>query len=269
MEVKDLRTLIKEVHGEKRVIVYEAKFSHIRQIMMGVIPSIDTVGILTGENPGGQRADRKANRESMKALERDLRGMNYGFHKIQGKFGSDENSMLVPNMTRDDAVALGIKYGQEAVIWGEKLADDNNDPFFRFSYIEGDDTVQNRDVSLSGTEVQTRDDYFSQAKGRKFFIPFFDDAYEGAKFDRGDGVQVTYRDEEIPEDPEARKLAESLKRRSGILAESSRTKKSLWHHRGMMNVELKKLQEIVSEKCDPPTSMIDAMRKTKSGKSWL
>ena len=249
MDIKYLRELLNEVKGEgrpkRKVIVYEAKFSHIRQIMMGVIPSIDMVGILTAENPGGQPADRKANTESMKALERDLRAMNYGFHKIQGKFGSDEDSLLVPNMSREDATAMGIKYGQEAVIWGEKLTDDNDHPFFRFSYIEGDDTVQNRDVSLSGQEVQSRDDYFSQAKGRKFFIPFFDDAYESAKFERGDGVQVTYRDEEIPEEPAARKLAESLKRRSSILTESNRTKKSLWHHRGMINVEFKKLAALI------------------------
>ncbi len=248
MQLKDLRTLIQEVKGEKKVIVYEAKFSHIRQIMMGVIPRINTVGILTAENPDGKPADRKFNERNMKALERDLRGMNYGFHKIQGKFGSDEDSLLVPNMSREDVAALGIKYGQEAVIWGEKLTDDNDDPFFRFSYIEGDDTVQNRDVSLSGAEVQSRDDYFSQVKGRKFFIPFFDDAYEGAKFQRGDGVQVTYRDEEVPEDPEARKLAESLKRRSGFLTESTRTKKSHWHHRGMINVEFKKLQELINKR---------------------
>ena len=251
MDIKHLRQLLSEVKAERpterKIIVYEAKFSHIRQIMMGVIPSIDMVGILTAENPGGHPADRKANKENLKTLERDLRGMNYGFHKIQGKFGSDEDSMLVPNMTREDAVALGIKYGQEAVIWGEKMTDDNDDPFFRFSYIEGDDTVQNRDISLSGQEVQARDDYFSQSQGRKFFIPFFDDAYEGAKFERGNGVRVTFRDEEIPEEPEARKLAESLKRRSSILSESSRTKKSLWHHRGMINVELKKLQELINK----------------------
>ena len=252
MDVKYLRELLKEVKGEvgpkRKIIVYEAKFSHIRQIMMGAVPSIAMVGILTAENPGAQPADRKTNKENMKALERDLRGMNYGFHKIQGKFGSDEDSLLVPNMTREDAVVLGIKYGQEAIIWGEKLTDDNNDPFFRFSYIEGDDTVQNRDVSLSGQEVQSRDDYFSQSKGRKFFIPFFDDAYESAKFERGDGVRVTFRDEEIPEDPEARKLAESLKRRSGFLTESTRTKKSHWHHRGMINVELKKLHELINKR---------------------
>ena len=254
MDIKHLRQLLNEVRAErpidKKIIVYEAKFSHIRQMMMGVIPSISAAGILTAENPGGEAADRKSNKENMKALERDLRGMNYGFHKIKGKFGSEEDSMLVPNMTREDVVALGIKYGQEAVLWGEKMTDDNDDPFFRFSYIEGDDTVQNRDVSLSGQEVQSRDDYFSQVKGRKFFIPFFDDTYESAKFERGDGVQVTYRDEEIPEDPEARKLAESLKRRSRILTESNRTKKSLWHHRGMINVELKKLSALIPTRED-------------------
>ena len=87
MQLKDLRTLIQEVKGERKVVVYEAKFSHIRQIMMGVIPRINTVGILTAQNPDGKPADREFNEKNMKALERDLRGMNYGYHKIQGKFG--------------------------------------------------------------------------------------------------------------------------------------------------------------------------------------
>tara|TARA_R110000744_G_scaffold5421_7_gene19164 strand:+ start:657 stop:1436 length:780 start_codon:yes stop_codon:yes gene_type:complete len=249
MDIKHLRELLSDVRAErpagKKIIVYEAKFSHIRQIMMGVIPSIDKVGILTAENPGAIAVDRAANKANMEELENDIRLRNYGPHKIRGKFGTDERSFLVPNMTREEAVALGIKYGQEAVIWGEKMTDDNDDPFFRFSYIEGDDTIQNRDVSLSGGDVQARDDYFSQSKGRKFFIPFFDDAYEGAKFERGDGVRVTFHDEEVPEEPEARKLAESLKRRSGFLTESTRTKKSLWHHRGMIKVELKRLSALV------------------------
>jgi truncated hemoglobin YjbI len=33
---------------------------------------------------------------------------------------------------------------------------------------------------MSGRDVQDRDDFYSQVKGRKFLIPFFDDDYEGA-----------------------------------------------------------------------------------------
>ena len=84
---------------------------------------------------------------------------------------------MIPNITREDIVEAGKYFNQESVIWGKKDADEK----FIFEYIEGDDTIQRRNVALFGDEVQAREDFFSQERqsaARKFFIPFFDEQYE-------------------------------------------------------------------------------------------
>jgi len=166
----------------KRIIreeLNEAGFARTRQAMVGVIPNIQTISFLTGENPGGEPAPREVNKENNAALEKRLRAGNYGFRKIQGKFGSPEKSFMVMNIPRSEATVLGKDFGQEAIIWGEKREDDEG-VWFDFEYIEGDTTIETRQVSMSGADVQGREDFYSQVKGRKFIIPFFDDEYEGA-----------------------------------------------------------------------------------------
>ena len=75
---------------------------------------------------------------------------------------------MIMNISRDDTIEMGQKYDQYAVIWGNKLRDKDGEPFFRFEYIEGNQTIQTRDVSLSGKSVEDRDDYYSEKEGRKF-----------------------------------------------------------------------------------------------------
>jgi hypothetical protein len=166
----------------KRIIreeLNEAGFARTRQAMTGIIPNIQTISFLTGENPGGEPAPPEVNKENNAALEKRLRAGNYGFRKIQGKFGSLEKSFMIMNIPRSEATVLGKDFGQEAIIWGEKREDDEG-VWFDFEYIEGDTTIETRQVSMSGADVQDREDFYSQVKGRKFIIPFFDDEYEGA-----------------------------------------------------------------------------------------
>ena len=157
----------------------EAGFARTRQAMAGVVPNIETIAFLTGENPGGEPAPPTVNKENNAALEKRLRAGNYGFRKIKGKFGSPEKSFMVMNIPRSEATALGQELGQEAIIWGHRKEDEEG-AYFNFEYIEGDNTIQTRQVSLSGRDVQDRDDFYSQVKGRKFLIPFFDEEHEGS-----------------------------------------------------------------------------------------
>ena len=88
--------------------------------------------------------------------------------------------MMIPNISREDMVEVGKYFDQESVIWGERVGDEEDNKFI-FEYIEGDKTIQKRDVVLFDEEVQSREDYYSQERqsaGRKFYIPFFDDEYE-------------------------------------------------------------------------------------------
>ena len=255
MNRKDLTKLIKEVKGEKDFnLIREGGFSRLRQIMLGQVPVIDTVGIITAENPGGKAAPIPQNKKNNKKLMGQLRSKNYGPIKVRGKFGEKENSFMVPLMTREDVIELGQEYGQEAVIWGEKLEDDDGNPYFRFEYIEfvkdedgnhiASETVETRDVSLGGAEAQEREDFYSEKAGRKFYIPFFDDDYETARSEEG-GRRVSFMESELPVTKEVAFLITHIQDGALSLQENTRTGKSMWHHRGVMRAHMRRLQSIV------------------------
>ncbi len=240
--------LIELINGEKKStkfnLVEMSGFSRVRQLIMGQVPSVDQLGIMTAENPGGVKASGAENKARLKSLSDDLRNMNLGPIPVKGKYGSMEKSFVIPGISRDEIIELGVKYGQESVIWGERISDQFEQPFIRFQYIEGDDTIQTRDVSLAGEDIQGRDDFYSEKKGRKFWIPFFDDEYESARPSDG-GRRISFNESEIPNTPEAVRLSKSIKKRSKLVMESNRSKKSKWHHRGAMKEEMRVLQRLV------------------------
>lgn len=224
-----MRSFLKEWKG----YIKEAGFARARQAMLGMVPNIDTVALLTAENPQGKKASPEFNREQNKKLENTLRLMNLGFRKVKGKFGSEENSYMVMNITRDEAIELGQMFDQEAVIWGDKIEEDDK-VYFSFQYISGDSTVQTREISLSAGDVQDREDYFSQIKGRKFIIPFFDDDYEGVR------QMMTKLDESLLTE-ERKEILESYQKHLHKSLRPNATPRSRWHHRGIINEILKKL----------------------------
>ena len=243
MKLGDLKQLIKEV---KKELIKESGFSRVRQIMLGQVPSVDTIAILTAENPDAQPLTPAENNALMRDLKASLEAMRIGYTDIGGSFGSPEKSVFIMNISRDDTTILGKKFGQEAVIWAQKMRKEEGEPFFRFEYIEGYETVQTRDVSMGGTAVQSLDDYYSEKEGRKFVIPFFDDAHEHSSPSDG-GRRVSFGAEEIPDDEEAHRLAENINKRNRLLFQKKRTNKSKWHHRNVMREEIKKLQKIISK----------------------
>ena len=244
---KTLRRLIREVKAQRYMnLVNESGFARVRQMMTGIVPAIDTMGILTAENPDGKPAPDSFNKEANQKLAAKLASLNYGFIPIQGKFGTPENSFIIPNMTRDDVVFLGKKFGQESVIWGSKIVEEVGEPFFRFEYIEGDTTIQTRDVSLGGASAQEREDFYSSKKGRKFYIPFFDEEYEGAKPVDG-GRRISLAKDELPEDERVSELAEKINFHVKASLQEKRTPKSRWHHRALIKECRKMLDEVLGE----------------------
>jgi len=218
-------------------------------MMMGQVPSVETIGIMTAENPNAEKYSGKQNKQLNQSLMDELRSMNYGPVPIGGSFGHKESSFLIPNVTRQELANLGEKYSQEAVIWASKQSGTDGE-FMRWEYMEGSNTIQTRDVSMGGSDVQGREDYYSQKRGRKFIIPFFDPEYEDAQQSQGGRSiekQVPPTDEEIPDGGQAKQLAESLKRRAKLCTDMTRTSRSRWHHRGCMLVEMKKLRKLMGE----------------------
>lgn len=244
---KTIRKCIREVKAANYMsLLNESGYARVRQMMMGLVPSISTLGILTAQNPGGQAGSAEENRKANANLMSDLMSSNYGAIPIEGSYGGPENSFLIPNITREDLTALGIKYGQEAVIWGRKTTEEVGEPFFTFEYIEGDNTIQTRDVSLGGSDVQGKKDFYSSKKGRKFYIPFFDDAYEGAKPADG-GRSISLQGEELPDDSRVAEVVHKINSHVKLSLDEGRTPKSRWHHRGLVKEYRKRLDEVIVE----------------------
>jgi len=177
------------------------------KLLRGDVPHVNTMAILTAQNPMGQRVSAAQNYQRNKALMRDLRTGNFNpinignssikqlnTVKLKGKFlGNMEDSFIIPHVTRDIAIYLARKHDQLAVIWGEKKSNPEIGDYIRFEWIEATNpndttqpyiTTQTRDIILANDEVNARDDNFSATGGKspKMLIPFFDPRYQNAKY---------------------------------------------------------------------------------------
>lgn len=253
-------------------------FSNLMNILGARRENIDTVGMMTAENPQAQPLSEEENEKLNKQLEQDLRDRNLGFKKIQGKFGNYENSYLIPNITRDEIIELGRKFDQESVIWGKRKSSEegsseepkDQEDGFVFEYIESipGKTVEKRDIVDFGEHIQSKQNLFSQStKGprEKYRLP---GKPKNEKEEKEQGLRVArlrarYGDE--GEVPEAKKfyipffddsyeivkehclsnpeydgiLLEEINQRTRKILEPNRTEKSRWFNRGIIK-ELRK-----------------------------
>ena len=130
--------------------------------------SLQRVGILTAENPRGEPADEASNSKRMSNLKGTLDSLGLDYVELAGKYGGDETSYFILNIKKQDLIDLGKKYGQAAVIGGEKLIrnyrEGQTSVYFRLTYYQtepdGSDepafgpqeyyAVEDRDVIVSG-----------------------------------------------------------------------------------------------------------------------
>ena len=150
----------------------EGGFGKLMQTLSGMEKGIDTVVIMTSENPMAQPTSPEENKARRKALEKDLRSLGLGFRKTKGKYGGIENSYVIPNMSFEDAASLGHKYRQDTIIFGQKK-EYQGTPGMEFAMVTtGDEarpTVKATDwIPMAGDT----EDFYTQYKGRKFNLDF-------------------------------------------------------------------------------------------------
>jgi len=223
----------------RKFLIQEAGFNRIINILQGGVASVNTVGFLTGENPMAQKLSSKENRELNNDLMAWMRERGYGPIRIRGKFGNKERSMIIPNITRKEMVEVGKYFDQESVIWGKRTGEDK----FIFEYIEGDETIQTRDVVLFDEDVQSREDYYSQERqsaGRKFYIPFFDDEYE---MEEGQSSEYNLPPLSEKQVKKHEKLITEINSRVALSLDFMRTEKSRWQHRQILRLRLRELKK--------------------------
>lgn len=211
-------------------LITEAGYARVVNIMRGLVPTVNTLAFITAENPNGKQADSATNKAANKELETKLRSMNLGFTKIKGHYGGPENSLFIPNISKEEALQLGKQFNQESIIFGEKSKDSKNGKSYdgmTFSLIYTDNrfgqTLAQRDVFIN---MDNADDYYTKVKGRKFQIPFFDDEFASAQFAASSGV--------INKQGLSESLLAKLELQSQIILEDGRTSKSRWINRGQL-----------------------------------
>ena len=239
------RYLLKEV----------SQFRDIMRILSGDRQNVQSVGMMTPENPNAEQLPEEENDRLISDFTRKVREMNLGYRKIRGKFGNRERSFIIPNISREEIIQLGKDYGQEAVIWGSM-----QDGKMVYEYIEGDNTLQKRDIVLSGSDVDAKSDFYSQEPGgpegyritygddpktgerkattqgpaKKFIIPFFDEEYDFEEEGLGEGI-LPELDLTIE-----RELYEDTKRRLKRILKENVTKKSRWQNRRIIKYNYNK-----------------------------
>lgn len=78
-------------------------------------------GILTGQNPMGQPVSDQINNKLNRKAKRWLKDKGYGFYEIAGKYGQTEGSLLVPDLSPEDAIAFAKEFNQESVVTNDGL----------------------------------------------------------------------------------------------------------------------------------------------------
>ena len=190
-----LRNLIKEVVKENRMVIAEEKIELTFEQFKGKLEDksrdakLQRLGIMTAENPRGMPSSDDENVKLMQDFAQMLDQKDMQYVPIGGKYGNPENSYIIMNPTMLDMVEFGKKYGQAAVIYGQKMRRSTDTPadpiFFRFDYIQtepdGDDKPPFGPQEYHVKESQDMivktdsDDLYSELDGTKFKIPFFSD----------------------------------------------------------------------------------------------
>ena len=205
MNRESLKQMIKQVilENKKNSVLLESPYLMEKEVKLSLDQvlsmlrdpnpraELQRIGILTAENPRGESADDASNAERMADLRGTLDSAGLDYVELAGKYGGDETSYFVLNITKQDLIDLGKKYGQAAVIGGEKLVrnyrEGQKSVYFRLTYYQtepdGSDepafgpqeyyAVDDRDVVVSGKVAQAAPDLFSAIDGKKFQIPFF------------------------------------------------------------------------------------------------
>jgi hypothetical protein len=180
---------MKNMHQQESMLLespYDAdngEFSELVNMLNGR-GGESTIVIMTPENPLGKKASDDENDSRRASFEAEMQKLGQKVIPIIGKYGAEENSYILPGMSRDDAVKYGSDFDQDSVIYGERKQLDQGDAIeYQMIYTskgsDADPEAGTRYVAVSGAEADARDDLFSKYNGEKFFIPFYESEYEG------------------------------------------------------------------------------------------
>lgn len=175
---------------ESQSEVGESGFSSVGRQFRGSNPRVKTIAIISAENPCGSDLSRSENNQLTNKLITRLssdyydfiEGERIGYRPIKGMYNNPENSFIINNITKDDAMKIGDDFKQESIIFGERYEEDDQYGMkFQMivSHICPEKTKDPIGTIWGESKVfinlrKNTSDFYSEIKGRKFLIPFFD-----------------------------------------------------------------------------------------------
>lgn len=150
-------------------------YSNLAHILRGGRKSVQTIGIISAENPHGKMASRVENKENTLKLKKYLAQARYGYRLVKGKYGSDENSIVINNISKDDLMKLGSRFEQDSVVFGQRI--ENEDGYYGMDFEMVGTDSHNFGEQMGSSRVMINrsnaEDFYTEYQGRKFVIPFF------------------------------------------------------------------------------------------------
>lgn len=88
-----------------------------QQAVNGKLSNLKSFAILTSDNPMGKKLSSSENASNYESLMKDLKLGNFLYFPVKGKYNDIEHSVIIYNISLDDAIYLGDTYNQESIIY--------------------------------------------------------------------------------------------------------------------------------------------------------
>lgn len=190
-----LKQMINEVLKENRepsMLLSErqkqSKYDRIIDALKGNTEGIDSVGLMSGQNPMAKKISQQRNTQLKNELEAKIKDMGLKMIRIGGEFSNNpEQSVMILNPSEDQMEVLSRAFEQQAFVYGEKYPIDQERDFMIFKIYDIDydnpmgyrmapgsketATIQT-DAALAG---QDTDFSFDPTSGKKFGIEVYEE----------------------------------------------------------------------------------------------
>lgn len=141
-------------------------FDKLMTMLEGDDPSIKSVCFMTSQYPMAKDTSDEENEALYEQLINNLEEIAADFVEIGGKYGHEEDSVIIFNREIEDYTELGIKYKQESLVVGRRSGDNI---VYSFYYPE-EGKYEESTTSLTYHEGYDPDNYYSVYRGRKFTV---------------------------------------------------------------------------------------------------
>jgi len=166
-----LKNIIMEVMSEAK----GSKYDRVMTILRGEDPTVNTIAIMSGQNPMAQQATALDNEYLKRDLEKAIEASGMKYIRIGGNFmGIFEQSAMILNPPDKDIVEqLNRQFTQWGFVWGEKITiEEGNDKMvFTMYEIDYDNEMGYRRAVGSKKVSQVMDDALMQGNTDYSFIP--------------------------------------------------------------------------------------------------